>query len=47
MFVGVAIDKANELCRALGEIEIVLAPATIFGAGLEPGSPWNINTAEI
>jgi hypothetical protein len=47
LFVAVAAPEAEALCQALAGTEIVVAPATIFGCGLEPGPLWNINTAEI
>jgi hypothetical protein len=47
LFVAVATPEAGDFCRALVGTGVVLAPATIYGAGLEPGSLWNINTAEI
>lgn len=47
LFVAIAAGEAGELCRQLEGIEVVLAPATIYGAGLQPGPIWNINTAEI
>jgi len=45
--VAVAAGDAEEICRHLGEAAAVLAPATIYGVGLEPSPFWNINTAEI
>lgn len=47
LFVAVAAPEAEPFCLALKETDIVVAPATVFGAGLEPGPLWNINTAEI
>jgi hypothetical protein len=47
LFVAVAAPDAEAFCRALAGIEVVVAPATVFGAGLEPGPFWKINTAEI
>jgi hypothetical protein len=47
LFLAVAGSEAEDFCRPLGAMGVVLAPATIYGAGLEPGLTWNINTAEI
>jgi hypothetical protein len=47
LFVAVAAPEAEVFCRALGNADIVVAPATVFGAGLAPAPLWNINTAEI
>jgi hypothetical protein len=47
LFLAVAAGEARDFCRTLVEMGAVLAPATIYGAGLEPGPSWNINTAEI
>jgi hypothetical protein len=47
LFVAVAAAGAEQFCGHLNEIGAVLAPATIYGAGLEAGRNWNINTAEI
>jgi hypothetical protein len=47
LFVAVPASEAEAFRQALEGMEIVVAPATIFGAGLEPGPLWNINTAEI
>jgi hypothetical protein len=47
LFVAVPAPEAEDFCRALQGGGVVLAPATIYGAGLEPGPIWNINTAEI
>lgn len=47
LFVAVAAPEAEAFCLALSDVEVVVAPATVFGAGLEPGPLWNINTAEI
>jgi hypothetical protein len=47
LFLAVAADEARNFCGPLERLGAVLAPATIYGAGLEPGSVWSINTAEI
>ena len=47
IFVAVAPADAPVLEAALGPIEKIVAPATIFGHGLDDDIPWNINTAEI
>jgi hypothetical protein len=47
LFVAAAPTDAAAVCRHLGGREVVAAPATVFGAGLEPGPLWNINTTEI
>lgn len=47
LFVAVAPHDAEEICQRLEEGRVVRAPATIFGTGIESGSIWNINTAEI
>jgi len=47
LFVAVAPRDAPALEEALGPAEKVVAPATIFGHGLDDDIAWNINTAEI
>jgi hypothetical protein len=47
LFVAVDAAEAKGFCQLLEGMEVVLAPATIYGACLEPGPIWNINTAEI
>jgi hypothetical protein len=47
LFVAIAPSVAESFCRPLADTGPVLAPATIFGAGLPAGPLWNINTAEI
>jgi hypothetical protein len=47
LFVAVAPSDATPLCQAVRANDVVTAPATIYGTGLEPGPLWNINTAEI
>jgi hypothetical protein len=46
LFVAIAPHEAHELEAALGPHDKVVAPATIFGSGLDDGV-WNINTSEI
>jgi hypothetical protein len=47
LFVAVAAPEAEGIRQALEGMEVVAAPATVFGTGLEPFPLWNINTAEI
>ncbi len=51
LFVSVTTDEAETLCESLAKVmareAITIAPATIYGLGLEPGDLWNVNTAEI
>lgn len=47
MFVAIAPVDAAALENALGPMQRVVAPATIYGNGLEDDVVWNINTAEI
>jgi hypothetical protein len=47
LFVSVAPRDMPALSEALGPIESVIAPATIFAAGLPSGPAWNINSSEI
>lgn len=47
LFLSVPASEAPDFCRLLDGMGTVLAPATIYGHGLEPGPLWNINTAEI
>jgi hypothetical protein len=46
LFVAVARSDAQELRDALHPLEVLAAPATVYGAGLRTGS-WNINSSEI
>jgi hypothetical protein len=46
LFVAVAGPDAQALREALRHLEVLAAPATVYGAGLPPGS-WNINSSEI
>lgn len=47
LFVAVPLEDADAICSKLGASDVVKAPATVYGIGLEPGLFWNINTAEI
>jgi hypothetical protein len=47
LFASVAEPEAGELARIVADDALVVAPAAIYGAGLEPGALWHINTAEI
>jgi hypothetical protein len=47
LFAAVPAADAGLVQQQLGTVEVVAAPATIYGAGLEPGLVWNVNTAEI
>jgi hypothetical protein len=47
LFVAVPRDDADAIVSQLGACDIVTAPATVYGTGLESGFLWNINTAEI
>jgi len=47
VFVAVPTAEAEGIRAALPGVEAVAAPATVFGAGLEPFPLWNINTTEI
>jgi hypothetical protein len=47
LFVAISTTEVKNFCQPLEGTGVVLAPATIYGAGLQPGSIWNINTAEI
>lgn len=47
LFVAVPPADAEIIRHGLGSTEVVAAPATIYGTGLEAGRLWNINTAEI
>jgi hypothetical protein len=46
LFVALAPTDAHDLDRAFGNTEKVVAPATVYGHGLDEGI-WNINSAEI
>lgn len=47
LFVALAESDARVVREALTTSEVTVAPATVYGVGLEPGAPWNVNTAEI
>jgi hypothetical protein len=47
LFVAVPTPEAEGIRAALEGIETIVAPATVFGTGLEPFPFWNINTSEI
>lgn len=47
LFVAVAAPESDRLVDALKGVDVVVAPATVFGMGLEPWPFWSINTAEI
>ena len=47
LFVAVAASDHADLARAWGRTDTVLAPATVYGGGLDDGSAWNINSSEI
>ena len=47
LFAAVAACELDALDGALGGIERVVAPATVFGAALPSGPAWNINSSEI
>jgi hypothetical protein len=46
LFVAVAEQDARELRATLHDVEVLAAPAIVYGAGLTPGA-WNINSSEI
>lgn len=47
MFFAVPRPEAAAIREALGKMEVVLAPATIYGCGVAGGNRWYINTSEI
>jgi hypothetical protein len=47
LFTAVPARDSDALCAALAGIEIVQAPATVFGTALTPGFDWNVHTSEI
>jgi hypothetical protein len=47
LFVAIAAAEVTSFCPPLEAMGIVQAPATVYGAGLQSGPIWNINTAEI
>jgi hypothetical protein len=46
LFVSVTASEAEELCTTLRKLEVHVASATVYGAGLAAGG-WNINSSEI
>ena len=47
LFVAMPEPDADAVRRALTTIVATVAPATVYGAGIEARAPWNVNTAEI
>jgi hypothetical protein len=47
LFVAVAEADLATLQEALGPVDQVVAPATVYGVGLRSGPAWNINSSEI
>lgn len=47
LFVSIPFPDVEGFTEALAGMEVVLAPATVFGTGLEPASLWNVNVTEI
>lgn len=47
MFTAVAEQDFGRLEPFLADAEKVVAPATVYGAGLQAGGAWNINSSEI
>src|SRR5262249_36140838 len=47
LFVAVPEREAPRLCEILGGRDVVVAPAIVYGAGLDAGPDWNVNTSEI
>ena len=47
LFTAVPTSDADHLMQELQMKDITLAPATIFGTGLDSGFLWNVNTSEI
>ena len=47
LFVAVAGPDMPGLSAALGDADRVVAPATVYAAGLEAGPAWNISSSEI
>ena len=46
LFLCVAESESKSLRDGLLGAEVLTAPATVYGAGLQPGT-WNINSSEI
>lgn len=47
LFVSVPMPHGVSILKLLPQRGIVLAPATVYGAGFAAGQKWSINTAEI
>ena len=47
LFVSVPMPHGESILKLLPQRGIVLAPATVYGAGFAAGQKWSINTAEI
>lgn len=47
LFLSVPLSAAPELCRALEEFTINIAPAAIYACGITAGGEWLVNTSEI
>lgn len=47
LFVAIPAGDATAFATRFEDAVDVIAPATVFGTGLAPGWPWNINTSEI
>jgi hypothetical protein len=47
LFVAVRPEDVARFGLALAGADAVLAPATVYSAGLAPGTEWNLNTAEV
>lgn len=47
LFTTVARSESDELCHELSGLNLVIAPATVYGTGLTSNVNWNINSSEI
>lgn len=47
LFTAIAKRDSGPILAVLRNTEVTVAPATIFGAGLDSGPDWNVNTAEV
>lgn len=47
LFTAIAEQDLEPLEQSLGNLSKVIAPATVYGAGLQAGAAWNINSSEI
>jgi hypothetical protein len=47
LFAAIPSSEASAVLALLNEPGAVVAPATVFAAGFEPGEVWSVNTAEI